>query len=136
MMYKQDSALMNPLSKWGCYFTSLYNMVEQEGMVRSEDAVFKMFANAIRAGWVDSEATVMAPDQILLSMGSKYRLKGKFPADYQCQNGEKEILLFSKPGHDHFVLGDGNGKCYFDPLTNHDMTPYTLSGKRIFHKAV
>jgi len=134
-MYKQDDILLNPLRSYGCYFTSLYNLAEREtGNIRSKTSVFLLFANALKANWVDGESTVLAPDQIMQSMGSRYRFKAKTDATYQCKPDEAEILMFTKPGHTHFVLGDGTGKIAFDPLTDHDMTPYKLTEKRIYKR--
>ena len=134
-MYKQDDPYLNPLGKWGCYFTSLYNLAENEtGNIRSKQSVFLLFANALKAGWVDGEATVLAPDQIMQSMGSRYRFKAKTDSLYQCKPDEAEILKFVKPGHTHFVLGDGAGKIAYDPLTDHDMSPYKLLEKRIYKR--
>ena len=134
-MFKQDDPLLNPIQKWGCYWTSLVNLVEREtGNVRAPSAIILLFANSLRANWVDGEATVLAPDQIMQSMGSKYRFKAKTDAFYKCLPDEAEILKFVKPGHEHFVLGDGFGKILQDPLTNHDMTPYKLMEKRIYKK--
>lgn len=137
-MHKQDDPALNPIGKWGCYFTSMVNMVEDEtGNVRSKKAVILLFLNALRAGWVDEEATVLFPDELLKSMGSSLRLKTKADVPLplpQTLPGEYEILKFAKPGHEHFVLGDGLGKIVFDPMTDHDMTPYRLVGKRIYRK--
>jgi len=102
--------------------------------IRSKTAVFLVIANAIRANWLDGECTVLAPDQFMQSMGSRYRFKAKTSASYVCKPDEAEILMFTKPGHTHFVLGDGNGKIYLDPLTDHDMSPYKLTEKRIYKR--
>lgn len=134
-MYKQDDPMLNPVGKWGCYATSLYNLVEREtGNIRSKTSVFLLFANAIKANWLDGECTVLAPDQFMQSMGSRYRFSAKTSASYVCKPDEAEILMFVKPGHTHFVLGDGQGKIAYDPLTDHDMTPYKLTEKRIYRR--
>lgn len=134
-MVKQDDPMLNPLGKWGCYAISLVNLVEKEtGNIRSKTAVFLLIANAMRANWLDGECTVLAPDQFMQSMGSRYRFKAKTDSFYVCKPDEAEILKFVKPGHEHFVLGDGNGKIYHDPMTDHDMTPYKLTEKRIYRR--
>ena len=134
-MFKQDDDFLSPIKKWGCYATSLVNLVEKEtGNIRSKTAVFLLIANAIRANWLDGECTVLAPDQFMQSMGSRYRFSAKTSGTYQCKPDEAEILMFVKPGHTHFVLGDGAGKIAHDPLTDHDMSPYKLTEKRIYKR--
>lgn len=134
----QDADLLNPLKKWGCYFVSMANMVEREtGVPFTPEKIMRVFAGCLTYGSVDKEATIIKPDHVLLLMGSELRFKSRCdaPAPLTVTGvGEFEILKFSKPGHEHFVLGDGFGKCYADPLPNHDMKPYILVGKRIFSK--
>lgn len=135
---KQDDPALNPLRTWGCYFISICNMVEEETEnVRSKKAIMLLFYNALKAGWVDEEATILSPDELLKSMGSQLRLKSKTDLPHELPPtliGEYEILKFRKPGHEHFVLGDGLGKIKHDPMTDHSMDGYKLVGKRIFKK--
>jgi hypothetical protein len=129
----QTDKLLNPVATWGCYAISIYNMVEkQTGLVRAHGALFLAIVNGMKSGWLDAECTVLDPDRLAMSFGGRVKFLGKFPKDYATKENQYEILKFVKPGHDHFVLGDGNGKVLFNPLPNHDMTPYKLEGKRIF----
>lgn len=132
-MLKQDSDLINPIKKWGCYFISIYNLVEKITGVKQQDhwIVYKL-VEALGKGYVDQQTTVLNPGALAEIFGKKLAFLGKQPADYVTKKDEHEILMFEKPGHVHFVLGDGKGNVLFDPLTNHDMKPYVLKSKRIF----
>jgi hypothetical protein len=130
---KQDSDLINPIKKWGCYFMSIYNLVEKiTGVKQQEHWIILKLAEAMGKGLVDGETTVLNPEGLTKIFGKELYFIGKMPSNYTTNAGEYEILMFEKPGHTHFVLGDGKGGVLFDPLTAHDMGPYKLVSKRIF----
>lgn len=53
-------------------------------------------------------------------------------ADYICKEYEYEILELKKPGHTHFVRGDGKGNYTWDSLGIRDaQKDYTIKSKRI-----
>lgn len=144
----QDDPFFNPVMESGCYYISLANLVE---MVTGKP-VDRIFVRTLAlkevldgsAGDMDQEMVVQNASDLLARFGStlKQRLNNgaaAFPADYQCQPGEWEILQFSYTAADggvykHFVLGDGKGNCKVDPIKagSNSVKKGKVISKRIF----
>jgi len=132
-MYNQDDHFFNPILDAGCYYITLANMVElHSGKPVSKDLVKVYGLQEVldaRMGNIDSDMTIMKANGVLAKFGSplvqKLNDKGgvEFPADYVCLPGEFEALKLQYTSkmnviYGHFVLGDGKGKCFKDPLYN------------------
>ena len=131
-----DDAL-NPIKTWGCYFISLANLA---GIVLNKEFSAKEILDSWAKNYyvdhdIDQESTILNPDKVMEDFGVISVFVGKKPADYQCKSDEYEILKYFNPktGTGHFVLGDGKGKCLFDPYPNSaTVRDGYLDSKRIF----
>lgn len=147
-MNYQDDHFFNPILDAGCYGISLANLVEKaSGIAVPRHLIKTYFLTEVldgAAGNIDADMTIENANGVLIKFGSPLRQKlnngsVEFPADYQCQLGEFEILKFQYVNavsgtYSHFVLGDGQGHCAVDPIStgSNSVRLGKVVSKRIF----
>jgi hypothetical protein len=135
-MYRQTDPKVNPIHNYGCYYISiLYIDEEVSGKVLAPNDIVKVWFKNWNEGDMDVETTILDPNGLCEDLSGKLEFMGKYPATYMPAGNEREILRFVHPttGMVHFVVGDGKGKCKFDPFENsRTVREGKVESKRIF----
>ena len=119
------------LGEYGCYFLSVVKLAEEITGKRI-DAV-EAFVRFHEKKYLDNEATMLNPEAILSELTGKRFSVRKESAEYKTTEREHEILLFANAKYQHFVLGNGKGAVFYDPLgSSNTVATGSLVGKRIF----
>ena len=136
-MTRQDSPMINSdqrIEKWGCAIMSVLFWIEQLDRKACFPPVIipQMIRDMERFGcFLDNELTVIW-DKCFKYFGWTVSVKKESPV-YACKDGEFEILELSKPGHTHFLPGDGQGHYTWDPLgMRPQQKDYKIKSKRVF----
>lgn len=120
-MFFQTDPKISPMAEWGCYFCSILAMDEEaSGTTYTAQDVLKLWSQNCQEGDIDYEATILNPNGFLRDLRGGMTFLGRYPPGYRPSSDERQILLYhnAKTGMNHFVLGDGNGNCKWDPYPN------------------
>ena len=135
---RQDDKWLNPFRSWACYFQSILAANEKVGMpAKTAVETLKLYFELWNEGAIDNETTILKPDAICQKLGGYLKFMGKYPKEYRPASDEIEILDFYHEGTGvtHFVLGDGNGRCEWDPwLNSNTVRNGKLRSKRIYKR--
>jgi hypothetical protein len=115
----------------GCALSSVFHIAEQlNGKYYSPRLVMIKAMDMKAVGAIDKNF-VVSWDKAFLELG--IRTVTRFEsADYECKQGEYEILKLTKPGYTHFVPGDGKGNYSWDSLGSRQaQKDYSVEEKRI-----
>ena len=136
-MIRQDDRFLklvdSRIERWGCAALSVFFWVEQlKNLFVGRTEAVVMIEQGIQAGALDDELTVSWAEFFGI-FGVKVSVRFEKP-DYICKKNEFEILELEKPGHTHFVPGDGQGNWVWDPLGRYrpGVENYRLKSKRVF----
>ncbi len=125
--------VMKIIGEYGCYYLAVIHLAEE--LTKKRIDAIDFFVQALEKKWVDHEATMLQPAEILGNLTKNRFIVVKEDISYQPKNAEYEILLFENGNYCHFVLGDGTGKVAYDPLgVSNTVANGKLAGKRIFRK--
>lgn len=137
-MLLQTDERLNPIRTWGCYFCAILALDEQVyGKPYSPEEILRLWFKNWTEDDLDIESTVKNPQGLLDDLSGKLEYVGKRGPEYQTARDEWEILLFynDRTGYTHFVLGDGHGRCAWDPIKNSvTVREGRVIGKRIFRR--
>ena len=109
----------------GCYFLSMCYIAERLTGIRAD--VIDDFTAAQARGLIGEDAFVLDAGKLFSMMAhATYTcLKAgpghELPGDYHMDPDENEILRYEYTDaagkvHAHFVVGDGQGSCWYDPM--------------------
>lgn len=137
-MLRQTDERLNPIRTWGCYFCSILALDEQVyGKTYSPEEILRLWYKNWTEDDIDIESTVRDPQGLLDDLSGKLVFDGARGPEYRTARDEWEILQFynDRTGYKHFVLGDGHGRCAWDPIQNSvTAREGRVIGKRIFRR--
>lgn len=119
---------------WGskaCALSCVFDLVEQLSCIYYDPKLAKLLAHDMhKNGHLDDDFLVHWNGCFYeLGLIVDVRFEGKY---YICKDGEYEILELKKPGHTHFVRGDGCGHYSWDSLGIREaQKDYIVNSKRI-----
>lgn len=146
-MIKDVQKLAKELADYGCYYFSLCYLAEDIQGIRLN--YFDEYADAKSKGMFDDQGCVKDAGKLftllchapiayaVVKSGEGHSL----PLDYKLLPGEREILRFEYVDSTgktwvHFVVGDGNQKCLYDPYGNsNSVAKGKVISRRIIRKA-
>lgn len=115
----------------GCAVSSVFHIAEQALNQLYTPRLVKIIVKQMEINAAIDDRFFVSWKKCFAVLGLKVSVKFA-DADYICKPGEYEVLVLKKPGHTHFVPGDGKGNYSWDPLGYRDaQKDYILTGKRI-----
>lgn len=146
-MYRQNDKYLNPLATWGCAFVALHALWESvTGIQISQKKVLEIWIKNWNEKEIDLESTIKSwqgvLDDFLLVGGPKIVYLGHVLPERIPEPNEEELLLFRRPGSEHFVYGRYDyGKSQdvvvWDPFENsRTVSEGTIVSKRLFRVEV
>lgn len=93
----------------GCYFLSILASIPKN------IDVYQAYTECIKDGLIKDNCFVNDPAAILERYWGGKWVVTKVGPDAQCPENGIEYLYFERPGHGHFVVGDGYGGVLYDP---------------------
>lgn len=130
MTYQDDKILGPYINEWGCNFSSVLKIAEdQRGNPIYPQEELDIYKIAMDTGILQKEVkspdgspldgcTVYDYESLFKLAGGKGVYLGKMDASHECKPGEREILEWFNPrtNFKHFTVGDGKGHCAWDPI--------------------
>lgn len=109
-MYRQTDKYLNPIDAWGCAFVALHALWEKvSGVMIPQKKVLEVWIKNWNEREIDLESTIKSWQGVLNDFlafgGPRIVYLGHVGADYIPQVNEEELLLFQRPGAEHFVYG-------------------------------
>lgn len=146
MFHQNSEGMPERVKLWGCYTAAIAYLVSA---FTQEEITQDQFIKAVgvceqRKALIEDPTEpgtsmyVADPAGIFRVFGLQVQYLGKFPAGYQCEPGEMEILLWRRIDREqriyHFTAGNGRGRTIYDPWAPFSITASEgdLRSKRIF----
>ena len=119
---------------WGdlaCALSCVFDLVEQLKSIYYSPRVAMIYSSDMRKHDALNDKFLVTWDKCFYELGLITSTRRE-SSNYICKPGEYEILHLQKPGHDHFVRGNGYGQYSWDSLgIRKAQTEYTIKSKRI-----
>jgi hypothetical protein len=145
-MMREIQKLAKECGEFGCYYFSLCWLAEDTHGLRLD--CLSEYADAKAKGLLDEQGYVKDGGKLftfLCHASASYTVikagdGHPLPLDYKLLPGEREILRFEYVDSTgkiwaHFVVGDGNQKCLFDPWGNsNSVSKGTVVSRRIIRR--
>ena len=129
--YKLNKSTQYTWGDWACALSCVFDLVEQLTATYYSPKLAKLYAKDMNKHGALSDKFLVSWDLCFYELGLVTSTR-KQVENYICKPGEYEILHLHKPGHDHFVRGDGKGQYSWDSLgIRKAQKDYIIKSKRI-----
>ena len=135
MILQTDWGLKPEIRKYGCYLLCLIKVAVDRMLIDDPTAqrINNYYETFLKANFINQNCMIKSPERILAFLGLQttqafHEKTGiKMPVSYIPFPGEIEILCYSMPAYDHFVLPA------YDPYGGSPAVKFgKLTSKRIF----